>query len=118
MHAIERFPNVHVSDDLAKIIFNMCIKIQPTKEILDTLTTSEKELLDMLLYLSGLHKNINNKKDDHIIKLKDRLKLVESEIRAGNNNPILKNELKDIIHKLYLFGAVSMHNSKNYLKQL
>ena len=118
MHAIERFPNVHVSDDLAQIIFNMCIKKQPTKEILDTLTTNEKELLDMLLYLSGLHKNINNKKDDHIIKLKDRLKLVESEIRAGNNNPILKNELKDIIHKLYLFGAVSMHNSKNYLKQL
>ncbi len=33
-----------------------------------------------------------------LIKLKDRLKLVESEIRAGNNNPVLKSELK-ILYK-------------------
>ena len=71
----------------------------------------------MLLYFSGLHKNINNKKDDHVIKLKDRLKLVESEIRAGNNNPALKSELKDLIHKLHLFGVVSLYNANNYLKQ-
>ena len=117
MHAIEHFPNIHVSETLVKIIFDLCKNTQPTKVILDTLTTQEKELLDMLLYISGLHKNINNKKDDHVVKLKDRLKLVESEIRAGNNNPVLKSELKDLIHKLHLFGAVSLYNANNYLKQ-
>ena len=62
MHAIEHFPNIHVSDTLVKIIFDMCKNTQPTKTILDTLTSNEKELLDMLLYISGLHKNINNKR--------------------------------------------------------
>jgi hypothetical protein len=53
----------------------------------------------------------------YVKELKDRLKLVESQLRAGNNNPVVKSELKEIIQKLYLYNAISMNNGKAYLKQ-
>jgi hypothetical protein len=119
MHSIEHLPNVKVSDSLADIIFDMCKNVQPTTETLDTLNSSERELFDLLLYVSGLSKSksIGTKKDVHIKTLKERLKLVESQLRAGNNNPAVKSELKEIIHKLYLYNAISMNNGKAYLKQ-
>ena len=119
MHSVEHLPNVKVSDTLAEIIFDMCRNVQPTKETLDTLKSSERELFDLLLYISGLSKSksIGTKKDVHIKELKERLKLVESQIRAGNNNPVVKSELKEIIQKLYLYNAISMNNGKAYLKQ-
>ena len=57
-------------------------------------------MFDLLLYVSGWSKKFSSKKDDNINELKERLLLVESEIRAGNNNPIVKNELKGIVQKL------------------
>ena len=44
-------------------------------------------------------------------------KLSESQIRAGNNNPVVKSELKDIIKKLHLYNVISHNNGKAYLKQ-
>ena len=70
------------------------------------------------LYVSGLSKKFTTKKDDNINELKERLKLVEAEIRAGNDNPIARQELKGIVHKLQLYNCISMNGAKNYLKQL
>jgi hypothetical protein len=42
---------------------------------------------------------------------------VESQIKAGNNNPVVKEELKQIIKKLYLFKAISLNSAKDYIKQ-
>ena len=95
----------------------MCSNIQPTKENLDSLSKSERDLFDLLLYVSGLSKKFSTRKDDNINELKERLKLVEAEIRAGNDNPVAKSELKDIVHKLQLYNVISMNNAKNYLKQ-
>jgi hypothetical protein len=47
------------------------------------------KLFDLLLYVSGLGKNIGTNKDENITELKDRLKLVESQIKAGDNNPVV-----------------------------
>ena len=123
MHSVEHMPNVKVSDTLADIIFNMCKNVKPTKETLDTLKSSERVLFDLLLYVSGLSKSksINtisgNSKDKHIKELKERLKLVEAEIQAGNNNPVVKAELKDIVNKLVLYHVISQNNGKEYLQQ-
>jgi flagellar motility protein MotE (MotC chaperone) len=106
-----------VSDKLAEIILNMIGNIQPTKQNLESLKTTERQLFDLLIYVSGLSKKINTKKDDNIDELKERLKLVEAQIRAGNDNPITKNELKGIVHKLQLYNCISMNNAKSYLKQ-
>ena len=120
MHSVEHFPNVKVSDTLTDIIYNMCTKnTKPTKEMLNSLKTTERKLFDLLLYVSGLGKNmgVTTAKEEYVKELKDRLQLVESQIRAGNNNPVVKNELKEIIQKLYLYNAISMNNGKAYLKQ-
>jgi hypothetical protein len=118
MHSVENFPNVKVSDKLTDILYHMCIKnTKPTKEIINSLNATEKKLFDLLLYVSGLGKNIGTNKDENITELKDRLKLVESQIRAGNNNPVVKKEMKEIIQKLYLYKVISHNNGKAYLKQ-
>ena len=121
MHSIEHLPNVKVSDTLADIIINMCKNERPTKETLDSLDTSERQLFDLLLYVSGLGKSIgkgiDNKKDTIIKELKQRFKLVEAEIQAGNNNPVVKAELKEIVNKLVLYNVISQNNGKKYLKQ-
>ena len=126
MHSVEHMPNVKVSDTLADIIFNMCKNAnanKPTTETLDTLKSSERVLFDLLLYVSGLSKSKSisavsgNSKDKHIKELKERLKLVEAEIQAGNNNPVVKAELKDIVNKLVLYHVISQNNGKEYLQQ-
>ena len=118
MHSVENFPNVKVSDKLTDILYHMCIKnTKPTKETINSLNATEKKLFDLLLYVSGLGKNIGTNKDGNIKELKDRLKLVESEIRAGNNNAVVKKEMKEIIQKLYLYKVISHNNGKAYLKQ-
>jgi len=123
MHSVEHLPNVKVSDTLADIIFNMCKNEHPTKQILDTLKTGERELFDLLLYVSGLGKSkhiskeIDNKKNTIIKELKERLKLVEAEIQAGNNNPVVKAELKEIVNKLVLYNVISQNNGRKYLQQ-
>jgi hypothetical protein len=124
MHSVEHLPNVKVSDTLADIIVNMCKNEYPTKQTLDTLSSSEKQLFDLLLYVSGLRKSKHvNKtentaaKDANIKELKQRFKIVEAEIQAGNNNPIVKAELKEIINKLVLYNVISQNNGKKYLQQ-
>jgi hypothetical protein len=124
MHSVEHLPNVKVSDTLADIIVNMCKNEYPTKQTLDTLSSSEKQLFDLLLYVSGLRKSKHvNKtentaaKDANIKELKQRFKIVEAEIQAGNNNPVVKAELKEIINKLVLYHAISQNNGKKYLQQ-
>ncbi len=69
--------------------------------------------------MSGLNKknNIDIKRDDNIKKLKESFTLVESQIKAGNNNPVVKEELKQIIKKLYLFKVISLNSVKDYIKQ-
>jgi hypothetical protein len=117
-HSVENFPNVKVSDKLTDILYHMCIKnTKPTKEIINSLNATEKKLFDLLLYVSGLGKNIGTNKDENISELKDRLKLVESQIKAGNNNPVVKKEMKEIIQKLYLYKVISHNNGKAYLNQ-
>ncbi len=90
-----------------------------TKEILNSLKSNERKLFDLLLYVSVIGKNIGitTTNEEYVKELKDRLKLVESQLRSGNNNPVVKSELKEIIQKLYLYNAISMNNGKDYLKQ-
>lgn len=121
-HSIEKLPNLRVSDDFVKIIMMLCDDKKPSIEaytIRDNLEESEKELLSLVLFVTGINKNknIDISKVDNVKKLKERLTLVESQIRAGNNNPVVKIELKEIVNKLYLYGAISYNHAKDYIKQ-
>ena len=116
MHSIEALKNQHVSDEFVKVIYNI-YNNQSNNNI--NLSDKELELFHLLLFVSGLNKkkNIDIKRDDNVHKLKERLLLVESQIKAGNNNPAVKEELKQIIKKLYLYKAISLNNAKEYIKQ-
>lgn len=121
-HNIERLPIERVSDDFVKIIIMMYETETNTDELIkkiNKLEENEHDLLNLILDISGLSKknNIDVKKNDNVKKLKDRLNLVQSQIMAGNNNPEVKKELKQIVNKLYLYGAISLNNSKEYIKQ-
>lgn len=116
MHSIEALKNQHVSDDFVKVIYN----IYNNKTNNDAnLSDKELELFHLLLFVSGLNKkkNIDIKREDHITKLKERLLLVESQINAGNDNPAVLEEMKQIIKKLYLYKAISLPNAKLYINQ-
>jgi hypothetical protein len=118
LHAVEYLPNVKVSDNFVDIIFGMTKNKQPSKETINSLSTDERHLLDTLLYICGIKSaSVSSNKDDIIKELKNKLRLAEGQIKAGNDNPVVKEELKDIIKKLYLYNVVSLKNSKDYLKQ-
>jgi hypothetical protein len=118
LHAVEYLPNVKVSDNFVDIIFGMTKNKQPSKEVINSLSTDERHLLDTLLYICGIKSaSVSSNKDDIIKELKNKLRLAEGQIKAGNDNPVVKEELKDIIKKLYLYNVVSLKNSKDYLKQ-
>jgi hypothetical protein len=115
MHAIEYFTNVKVSDNFVDVILQMCKNSKPNINIL---TQDEKQLLDTLLHVCGIKSSANSsKKDDVINELKNKFKLAEGQLRAGNNNPLVIKELKDILKKLTLYNVVTLKNSKDYLKQ-
>jgi hypothetical protein len=115
MHAIEYFTNVKVSDNFVDVILQMCKNSKPN---INNLTQDEKQLLDTLLHVCGIKSSANSsKKDDVINELKNKFKLAEGQLRAGNNNPLVIKELKDILKKLTLYNVVTLKNSKDYLKQ-
>ena len=115
MHAIEYFTNVKVSDNFVDVILQMCKNSKPN---INNLTPDEKQLLDTLLHVCGIKSSANSsKKDDVVNELKNKFKLAEGQLRAGNNNPLVVKELKDILKKLTLYNVVSLKNSKDYLKQ-
>jgi hypothetical protein len=115
MHAIEYFTNVKVSDNFVDVILQMCKNSKPN---INNLTQDEKQLLDTLLHVCGIKSSANSSnKDDVINELKNKFKLVEGQLRAGNNNPLVIKELKDILKKLTLYNVVTLKNSKDYLKQ-
>ena len=89
----------------------------PTNTLINSLKNEEKELLDTILYVSGLHKKVNNNKNAHVENLKKQLKLIEGEIQAGNNNREVLNELKVVLNKLYLLGVISLVALRKHLKQ-
>ena len=92
----------------------------PSVYNINKLNSDEKELYNILLLVSGIHKNIkinDKEKIQQMNKLKNRLEVAEGEIKAGNDNPIILSELQEIIYKLYHLNAVSLYNARNYLKQ-
>ena len=120
LHNIEGIKNIPVSDNFVKIIMDIVTKQKPSLHNINKLKSDEKELYNILLLISGVHKNIkinDTEKTQQINNLKNRLEVAEGEIKAGNDNPVILSELQEIIYKLYHLNAVSLYNARNYLKQ-
>ena len=108
-----------VSEKFVHIIMNMMEKHYPSSHELSLLSSTEEQIFDRLFMIGGINKHLtHNTSDKSISQLKHRLKLIESEIEAGNDNHELKKELNVILHSLKDFGVVEHKQVKQYLQQL
>ena len=74
-----------------------------------------KKLMNNILFQAGLHKKFKVNTNETLSGLKEKLKIIEGEILAGNNNPELINELKEVLMKIHHLGAISIPAIKKYL---
>ena len=117
MISIVGLKNTKVSDKFVKIIMNMIDNIHPTMQDINGLSAQEKQLYDRLIVLAGLNKMMPHTRDKTINDYKKQMKLIEGEIIAGNNSPLLLQELYVVIHSLKDFGILSQKDIKSYLAQ-
>jgi hypothetical protein len=109
---------LHVSDSFVNHIMNIIDNgIAPTLTELNSFLQPEREAYDKMLYVSQLNKRYNNTIDKTILHLKNKLKIVEGELNAGNNSLLLIKELKKIIYSLRLFHVINWKDMTEYLKQ-
>ena len=109
--------NTPVSDEFVKLVMDLCKGVYPSTKDLSKLPPMEMQTFDSLLYLAGLHKRVENTADKTIPKLKQRIELIGGEIQAGNTNTLLKDELRDIVYKLYHMNEITQNAASDYLKQ-
>ena len=117
---IKSFKNTKVSNDFVKIIMNLIKNEYPTKNEINKLTEKEKNLFERLIYLAHLHKKEGLEKhinDDTINELKHKLKLIEEDINAGNNNKELLKELENILMTLVDYKAITYKSARNHYLQ-
>lgn len=117
MISIVGLKNTKVSDKLVKILMGMVEGTNPQAFELNGLSINEKQLYDRLIQLAGLNKMIPHSTEKTVTDLKPRMKLIEGEINAGNNSPLLLQELYVIVHSLKDFGVLKNKDIKNYLSQ-
>ncbi len=115
-HSIQGFPTIKVSDKFVEIIMGI-YNDSNVANLVKNLNTDEKNLLDSILFMAGLNKKIVTDTGKSLAGLKEQFKIIEGEIFAGNNNPEVLKELKDVLLKLNHLGAISLSGIKTYLKQ-
>ena len=72
--------------------------------------------MNRLLFQAKLHKKFKTNTNETLSQLKEKHKVIEGEILAGNNNPELLKELKEVLMKLFHLKAISIPAIKKYLK--
>jgi len=113
------FQNKHISDAFIDIIIKILSSQKIAMDDLESLKSGEKELLDKLLHACELNKFVKTGSGvDTLNKAKEQLALIEGQIQAGNNNPILKKELYDALFKLVHFGAISERQARSHYKTI
>jgi len=113
--AIDGFRNAKVSNFFVDIIMEMYANKNVSNSIKD-LSVDEKNLMNSLLFQAKLHKKYTTDTNETLSQLKEKHKVIEGEILAGNDNPQLLKDLKDVLMKLYHFKAISIPAINKYLK--
>ena len=114
-HHINGYNMVKVSDHFVNAIMKILNQEKPKNEDLKHFDLNEKELYDMVIHLAGLHKRVDHNLDRTKQAMKHRFNLLDGEVNAGNNNHVIKKELKDLVHKMAFAGMISHHEAQLYL---
>ena len=113
---VNGFNNVKVSDTFVEIIQDILNNKNYISK-LSQLSQNEREIFDHLLYIAGLHKQLNGGSTADYNKLKKQLEILEGEISAGNNNIALKKQLFNLLQKMVHFKMISSHGAQQHFKQ-
>jgi len=112
---IRNFPSIKVSDNFVSVINDIIHKKTPN---IHKLSLGERTLYDTLIRLSNLHKDVPNSLKETTESLKKRYEILHDEINAGNNSNQIKQEMKDILHKLHHFKKLTKKQVNEYLSNL
>ena len=107
-----------VSDALASIIMKIVDGGVVHKSDLHILSPKDKQIYDQLIMMSSLHKQHDHTFDESSKSMKERIRLIEGEITAGNNNPDLLKEAHKLLHGLSKTGVISTSAAAKHYKQL
>jgi hypothetical protein len=116
--AVTGMPNVKVSDAFGDVVLSVLKGQTPTLSAFKRMTAEDKKLYDMLVFASGLHKDVETVGSGVKQELKKRLELIEGEIQAGNSNPLLIKEARQVLHRMAQMRMVSRPKAVAHLKQL
>ena len=113
--AIDGLRNSKVSNLFVDIIMDIFAD-KNVSGSMKALNIDEKNLMNNILYQAKLHKKFTTNTDETLSQLKEQHRVIEGEILAGNDNPELLKELKDVLMKLHHFKAISIPAINKYLK--
>jgi len=116
--AVTGMPNVKVSDAFGDVVLSVLKGQTPTLSAFKRMTAEDKKLYDMLVFASGLQKDVETVGSGVKQELKKRLELIEGEIQAGNSNPLLIKEARQVLHRMAQMRMVSRPKAVAHLKQL
>jgi len=111
-------PDIRVSDSLSTIIMKIVDGNRVSKSDLSVLSKKDKMIYDKLMVVSGLHKTVDNSFNESAEEMKQRLRLIEGEIGAGNDNPLLMKESHQLLHSMHACGMISHKAANQHYRHL
>ena len=110
-----------ISDDLKNMVFYLLDTGEINYQTGMSLNNLEKEVFDILISKSGLNimlKYDKNKMKEDLDLIIEQYEILKGEIIAGNDNPKIIKDLKDILRKLVKYKKVSQSDAEDILKEL
>jgi hypothetical protein len=115
---LRAYKDEHLSEYLASLLIKLVEGGHITKHELQPLSDHEKMIYDNLIKRSKLHKMHDNSFEQTALKMKQRLEVLEGELEAGNNNPLIKSEIHGLLFKLAHAKVISQVDATKHWKSL
>jgi polyhydroxyalkanoate synthesis regulator phasin len=109
-----------VSDDLRDLLHNLLTTGEVNYELGKKMSIHEKELLNDLIIRAGLKIDLKfdkKKLQEKISDIVEEFKILQGEIIAGNNNPQLISNIKNVIEKLVYHGKLTQIQANEIMEE-
>ena len=116
--ALRAYKDEKISNHLASLIIKLLEGGNVSKNDLRSLSEKEVMIYDNLIRRSQLHKELDNSWDETAIKMKKRFEILEGEVWAGNDNPLIKQELHELLFKMGNAKIITPHEASRYWNEL
>ena len=110
-----------ISDELKDLIHYLFDTGEIDYQSGQKLKENEKLILDRLIMKSGLNLQLkykSSKLDDDIDAIIEEFEILKGEIIAGNDNPKIKQDIKDILNKLVRLKKITKDIADDILQDL